>query len=158
MGVRSQAGGGLKTRTEENYSSGCTSDLRPTLGSSAVSPVRNTPSPATGGAFLPVGLYNQRHQTGGSARSAALTGEADFGNYMPDYLGWAPFCARRCASHCNVNPIGRGPTCRYTPSRGGSKRGPKDTLKKAENATVGRAKLLIFHDPESAPPNFSVFP
>ena len=34
----------------------------------------------------------------------------------------------------------------------------KDTLKKAENATVWRAKLLIFHDLESAPPNFSVFP
>jgi hypothetical protein len=32
---------------------------------------------------------------------------------------------------------------------------PKDTLKKAENATIGRAKLLIFHDLESAPPNFS---
>jgi hypothetical protein len=34
----------------------------------------------------------------------------------------------------------------------------RDTLKKAENATVGMAKLLIFHDLKSAPPNFSVFP
>src|SRR4051794_25828260 len=34
----------------------------------------------------------------------------------------------------------------------------RDTLKKAENATVVRAKLLIFNDLESAPPNFSVFP
>jgi hypothetical protein len=34
----------------------------------------------------------------------------------------------------------------------------KDTLKKAENATVGKTKLLIFHDLESAARNFSVFP
>ena len=34
----------------------------------------------------------------------------------------------------------------------------KDTLKKAENATVGMAKSLIFYDLKSAPPNFSVFP
>jgi hypothetical protein len=34
----------------------------------------------------------------------------------------------------------------------------KDTLKKAENATVGKTKLLIFHDLESAAWNFSVFP
>jgi len=34
----------------------------------------------------------------------------------------------------------------------------KDTLKNAENATVGGAKLLIFRDLESAPRNFSVFP
>jgi hypothetical protein len=34
----------------------------------------------------------------------------------------------------------------------------KDTLKKAENATVGNAKLLIFRDLESAARNFSVFP
>lgn len=31
----------------------------------------------------------------------------------------------------------------------------KDTLKKAENATVGTAKLLIFRDLESAALNFS---
>src|SRR4051794_7667517 len=48
---------------------------------------------------------------------------------MPDYLGWAALSARRLASHCNVNPIGRGPTCRYTPSRGGSKRGPKGFIR-----------------------------
>jgi hypothetical protein len=34
----------------------------------------------------------------------------------------------------------------------------KDTLKKAENAIVGMAKLLIFHDLESAARNYSVFP
>jgi hypothetical protein len=34
----------------------------------------------------------------------------------------------------------------------------RDTLKNAENATVGRAKLLIFRDLESAARNFSVFP
>jgi hypothetical protein len=34
----------------------------------------------------------------------------------------------------------------------------RDTLKKAENATVGKTKLLIFHDLESAARNFSVFP
>ena len=32
---------------------------------------------------------------------------------------------------------------------------PKDTLKKAENATVRKTKLLIFHDLESAVRNFS---
>ena len=32
---------------------------------------------------------------------------------------------------------------------------PRDTLKKAENATVGRAKPLIFHDLKSAARNFS---
>ena len=31
----------------------------------------------------------------------------------------------------------------------------RDTLENAENATVGMAKLLIFHDLKSAPPNFS---
>ena len=31
----------------------------------------------------------------------------------------------------------------------------KDTLKKTKNATVGMAKLLIFHDLKSAPLNFS---
>ena len=36
--------------------------------------------------------------------------------------------------------------------------GTRDTLKKAETATVGTAKLLIFRDLESAAPNFSVFP
>jgi len=35
---------------------------------------------------------------------------------------------------------------------------PRDTLEKAENATVGNAKLLIFRDLESAARNFSVFP
>ena len=35
MGVRLPADGGLKTRAEENCSSGCTSDPRSTLGSSA---------------------------------------------------------------------------------------------------------------------------
>jgi hypothetical protein len=34
----------------------------------------------------------------------------------------------------------------------------RDTLKKAENATVGKTKLLIFHDLESAAWNFSVSP
>ena len=34
----------------------------------------------------------------------------------------------------------------------------RDTLKKAENAIVGVAKLLIFHDLESAARNYSVFP
>ena len=34
----------------------------------------------------------------------------------------------------------------------------RDTLKKAENAIVGRAKLLIFPDLKSAARNFSVFP
>ena len=35
---------------------------------------------------------------------------------------------------------------------------PRDTLKKAENATVWRVKSLIFYDPESVTRNFSVFP
>jgi hypothetical protein len=34
----------------------------------------------------------------------------------------------------------------------------RDTLKKAENATVWIVKPLILHDSESAAPNFSVFP
>ena len=34
----------------------------------------------------------------------------------------------------------------------------RDTLKKAENAIVGVAKLLIFHDLKSAARNYSVFP
>jgi hypothetical protein len=34
----------------------------------------------------------------------------------------------------------------------------RDTLKKTKNATVGRDKLLIFHDLESVARNFSVFP
>jgi hypothetical protein len=34
----------------------------------------------------------------------------------------------------------------------------KDTLKKAENATVWIVKPLILRDSESAAPNFSVFP
>jgi len=34
----------------------------------------------------------------------------------------------------------------------------KDTLKKAQNATVGTAKLLIFYDLKSASQNFSVCP
>jgi catechol 2,3-dioxygenase-like lactoylglutathione lyase family enzyme len=34
----------------------------------------------------------------------------------------------------------------------------KDTLKKAENATVRIVKPLILRDSESAAPNFSVFP
>src|SRR3954447_7047669 len=34
----------------------------------------------------------------------------------------------------------------------------RDTLKKAENATVGKTKLLIFHALESAVRNFSVSP
>ncbi len=36
--------------------------------------------------------------------------------------------------------------------------GIRDTLKKAENATVGRVKLLIFRDLESAARYFSVLP
>ena len=33
----------------------------------------------------------------------------------------------------------------------------RETLKKAENATVGTTKALIFHGPESVAPNFSEF-
>jgi superoxide dismutase, Fe-Mn family len=46
----------------------------------------------------------------------------------------------------------------YENNYGGAVKRLKDTLKKAENATVWIVKPLILRDSESAAPNFSVFP